>query len=195
MKQYGFYFDQTLCAGCHACQIACKAKNHLQPGSLLRRVRSFETGEFPHPGIYHLSAGCAHCADPACAAACPVGRISKDETNGIVACDPDIPCLGEDCLACVEACPYGHPVYDRLKKEVVKCGLCRDLLQNGEQPACIASCMMRALAWGPVDELKARYGPGLVTALPCLPDGGTGPHLLIRARECAGETSFEEKRM
>jgi len=52
--------------------------------------------------------------------------------------------------------------------------------------------MMRALKFGPIDELKALYGDA-VTALPCFPDGATGPNMLINARECAKEAAFEEK--
>ena len=42
-----------------------------------------------------------------------------------------------------------------------------ELIEKGETPACVASCMMRALKFGPIDELKALYGDA-VTALPCL---------------------------
>ena len=72
MAQYGFYFDQTVCAGCHTCQIACKDKNRLDVGTLYRKVRTFETGEYPNPGIYHLATTCNHCDNPACVAACPL---------------------------------------------------------------------------------------------------------------------------
>ena len=61
MAQYGFYFDQKACAGCHTCQIACKDKNRLEVGELLRKVRTYETGEFPNVGIYHMAESCAHC--------------------------------------------------------------------------------------------------------------------------------------
>ncbi len=44
MAQYGFYFDQTVCAGCHTCQIACKDKNRLEVGTLYRKVITCETG-------------------------------------------------------------------------------------------------------------------------------------------------------
>ena len=70
MAQYGFYFDQTVCAGCHTCQIACKDKNRLDVGCLFRNVKSYETGEFPNPGIYHMSTTCSHCDNPACVSAC-----------------------------------------------------------------------------------------------------------------------------
>ena len=71
--------------------------------------------------------------------------------------------------------------------------MCKDLIDKGEEPACVSSCMMRALKFGPIDELRAQYGSDLVTELPCFPDGETGPNFLIKARNCAKETEFEEK--
>lgn len=193
MAQYGFYFDQTACAGCHTCQIACKDKNRLDVGDLLRTVHSYETGEFPNVGIYHMAKTCAHCDNPACVAACPTKRTLKDEATGIVYHDPNGMCAGEACLRCIEACPYHHPIYLAEQKKVVKCDMCKELIEKGEAPACVSSCMMRALKFGPIDELKALYGEDLVTALPCFPDGATGPNMLIKARACALEAAFEEK--
>ena len=97
MAQYGFYFDQTVCAGCHTCQIACKDKNRLDVGTLYRKVRTFEVGEYPNPGIYHLATTCNHCDNPACVAACPTKRTVKDEETGLVCHDANIKCLGEMC--------------------------------------------------------------------------------------------------
>ena len=193
MKQYGFYLDMTLCVGCRSCQIACKDKNRLNVGQLYRRVRSFESGEFPHPGVFHLSAACHHCEKPACAAACPVGRIVKDEETGLVVCDALVKCLGESCRRCVRACPYGHPVYLPARGEIGKCGGCPEPMREGKPPACVESCMMRALRFGPVDELRAQYGAEAVSALPCLPDGGTGPNFLIRPNRAALAAEYEEK--
>ena len=56
-----------------------------------------------------------------------------------------------------------------------------------------ASSPLRALHFGPVDELRAQYGDDLVSALPCYPDGETGPNFLVKARVCALEDGFEEK--
>lgn len=193
MAQYGFYFDQTVCAGCHTCQIACKDKNRLEVGSLYRQVKTYEVGEYPNPGIYHMAVACNHCDNPACVAACPVGRTLKDEEIGLVYHDANVQCLGEACQRCVEACPYKQPVFVPEKGEVGKCNGCIDLIAKGEAPACVSSCMMRALKFGPIDELKAMYGEDLVSALPCLPDGGTGANILIKANARAAEEDFEEK--
>ena len=193
MAQYGFYFDQTACAGCHTCQIACKDKNRLDVGYLLREVHTYECGEYPNPGYYHLATTCNHCDNPACVDACPTGRTVKDAETGLVYHDPEINCAGAACQLCVEACPYNHPVYIEDLEKVVKCDGCRDLVAKGKQPACVASCMMRALHFGPVDELRAQYGDDLVSALPCYPDGETGPNFLVKARACALEDGVEEK--
>ena len=37
-EKLGFYFDQTLCTGCKACQIACKDKHDTPLGVNWRRV-------------------------------------------------------------------------------------------------------------------------------------------------------------
>ena len=107
--------------------------------------------------------------------------------------DANAMCAGEACLRCVEACPYHHPIYKAEAKKVVKCDMCKDIVAAGGEPACVASCMMRALKFGPVDELKAKYGENVVTALHCFADNGTAPNFLINARECAFNPEFEEK--
>ena len=88
MAQYGFYFDQTACIGCHTCQIACKDKNRLDIGYLFRNVKTYEVGEFPNPAIYHVAESCNHCTNPACVAACPTKRTVQDPETGIVYHDP-----------------------------------------------------------------------------------------------------------
>ena len=58
---------------------------------------------------------------------------------------------------------------------------------------CVASCMMRALKFGPVEELKEKYGADLVTELPCFPDGGTDPNFYINPSRFAQAEDFTEK--
>ena len=73
----GFYFDMTACIGCKTCQIACKDKNDLPLGTLYRNIESYETGEFPKPGAYHLSVSCNHCEKPACVEMCPTKQCTS----------------------------------------------------------------------------------------------------------------------
>jgi len=82
--QLAFYFDQTRCTGCHTCAVACKDWHDL-PAELVqwRRVSTCEEGKFPNVLVRHLSISCAHCASPACAAACPEDAISKRPGDGL----------------------------------------------------------------------------------------------------------------
>ena len=43
-KQLAFTFDQSLCTGCKACQIACKDKHDLPVGVTWRRVAEYSGG-------------------------------------------------------------------------------------------------------------------------------------------------------
>ncbi len=36
--------------------------------------------------------------------------------------------------------------------------MCLDRLERGLKPICVLSCSMRALEFGPIDELRAKYG-------------------------------------
>ncbi|NPV70231.1 MAG: molybdopterin-dependent oxidoreductase [Firmicutes bacterium] len=144
-------FDSSLCIGCKACQIACKDRNNLGVGEFIRRVDTFEGGEYPRPEVYHLSLSCDHCESPACAGACPSGAVSR-RADGAVLIDEAL-CTG--CGACADACPNGGVQVLGGRGKAAKCDLCSDLLAAGEQPACVAACVMRALTFKPVSRPAA----------------------------------------
>ena len=171
----GFYFDQTRCAGCKTCQVACKDKNKLGVGPVLRKVTSFQVGKYPAVKMYHVSASCNHCASPACMAKCPTGAITKAE-DGTVVRNAEA-CIG--CSTCVNACPFGHPQIDEVTGLSVKCDGCIEWR--------VEACPYRALDFGDVDDLRAKYGDGanLVTTLPVIGDDSTGSQTSIRPREVA----------
>jgi anaerobic dimethyl sulfoxide reductase subunit B (iron-sulfur subunit) len=39
-----------------------------------------------------------------------------------------------------------------------KCDFCQDYLAEGKPPACVASCQMRVLHYGDIEELRAAHG-------------------------------------
>lgn len=51
---------------------------------------------------------------------------------------------------------------------MTKCDFCQDLQAQGQNPACVDACVMRALDFGELDELRAKYGD--VQAIAPLPD-------------------------
>lgn len=185
MTQYGFYFDSNKCTGCKTCQVSCKETYKLPIDNLYRRVLNYqggswtlnEAGSYVPEGVfgYFVSAACNHCADPACVANCPVGAMQKDSETGLVWTDHEI-CIG--CRTCEAACPYDAPTFDEGQGYMLKCDGCKGVVADGGTPVCVAACPMRALDFGPIDELRATYGDGNPEVEP-LPFNVTGASLVL----------------
>lgn len=178
MTQYGFLFDQSRCIACHACVVACKQWHDIPPGpTKWMRVYQWEKGGFPDVRLHHLAVPCYHCDRPACVKACPNGAIRKEDKYGAVLVDTTR-CQGT--RKCWLACPYGAPQFDGddpgLKAS--KCNLCIDRLDDGLAPICVLSCPMRALEFGPINELRKKYGS--LRKLEDMPrDSITGPNIVF----------------
>ena len=186
---FGFYFDMTRCVGCRACQVACKDKNNLEIGTVLRFAKTYETGEFPKVDMYSFAGSCNHCENPTCVSACPVGAMYKAE-DGTVLHDAAM-CVG--CQACVKACPYSVPQFVASVKKVTKCDACAALRAKGENPVCVDACPSRALDFGKTEDLIAKYGSDLVKDIAILPDSSiTGSNTLIKAKKAALDANFTE---
>ncbi len=181
--QLGFYFNQELCNGCKACQVACKDKHDTPLGTNWRRVVEYSggtwqvgsDGTFNHDTYtYYTSISCNHCDVPMCVEVCPTTAMTKGE-DGIVHVDQS-KCVG--CRYCEWACSYSAPQFNPETGMMSKCDMCRDYRSQGEEPACVTACPSRALDWGPIDELRAKYGD--VSAVAPLPDPTlTEPNLVI----------------
>ncbi|GAH88748.1 unnamed protein product, partial [marine sediment metagenome] len=120
-------------------------------------VYQWEKGTFPNTRLRILAINCYHCQNPVCIKACPNGAIYKEEKYGAVLVDSD-KCQGS--RKCWLACPYGAPQYegDESGLKMSKCDMCIDRLEQGLTPICVLSCSMRALEFGPLDELERKYG-------------------------------------
>ncbi|MDR0501395.1 MAG: 4Fe-4S dicluster domain-containing protein [Coriobacteriales bacterium] len=194
MKNLGFYYNQSACSGCRTCQIACNDRNRLEPGTLFRKVSSYETGSYPNASIYHYSATCNHCKTPACIANCPTGALRKSPDDGTTQRDDEL-CIG--CGTCVKTCPYGVPALLPTGK-AGSCDACKPFRDAGKKPVCVDACLMRCLDFGDLDELATRYGTTsengeLLSELPLLPSSEeTGPHTLINPKKAALEADFRE---
>jgi len=161
--QVGFYFDQTRCTGCGACQVACKDWHDVPAGpEKWARMLYREKGMFPRIFVSYLPTMCWHCHDPVCVPVCPVKAITKREKDGIVVTDSDV-CVGkESCGAkCLKACPYDAPQFTAPPEaKMRKCNFCLDRWQEGKLPVCVEACPTRALDAGELETLKGRYGNG-----------------------------------
>ena len=182
-KQLAFYIDTSVCTGCKTCQIACKDKNNLPTEISLRRVFQYGGGGWvPKEGTwipnqvfgYTVSISCQHCQEAACVQVCPTTAMHKDE-NGIVSIDGD-KCIG--CRYCEWACPYGAPHFNEVTGTMTKCDMCQDLIAQGQNPACVDACPMRAIQYGELEQLQSQYGE--VDAIEPLPSAEfTKPSLVI----------------
>jgi len=175
MKQMGFYYDPTVCIGCRACQVACKEEHKLPSGDFFRRAEAIETTTDGQNRWCFFSGACNHCTNAACIEACPTGAMYR-AADGTVQHRDDL-CIG--CGRCQSSCPYGAVSLSSITGYAQKCDSCLSRRAAGRNPACVDACPVRALQFGPIDELKAKYGDH-GAALPFLPDPAiTAPNLLI----------------
>jgi carbon-monoxide dehydrogenase iron sulfur subunit len=134
--------DVQECMACRTCEIECalahtksktleEAMNEGQP-----RVNVEAAQEFAVP------MQCRHCEDAPCVKICPTKAIHRKDPLSPVLIEQDR-CIG--CNFCISVCPFGviEPSYDG--QRIIKCDLCFERLETGQEPACVASCPMNAL--------------------------------------------------
>ncbi|EOS49684.1 DMSO/selenate family reductase complex B subunit [Adlercreutzia caecimuris] len=181
--QYGFHFNGRRCTGCKTCVLACKDFHDLPSDIAFRQVYEYGGGTWRRADdgtvtqdtfAYHLSVACNHCGNAACVRVCPTGAMHKDE-RGLVRVDADR-CIG--CGYCALSCPYRAPKVDRVAGRSAKCDGCAERVAEGRQPICVEACPLRALDFGPIDELRAAWGT--VADVPPLPAAtATAPNLVV----------------
>ncbi len=143
MSQLYIQQDPKRCIGCYACEVHCKAKNHLPVGP--RNCRIMPVGPKAVNGLPKMAfvfMPCFHCETPWCTSACPTGAMQRRSKDGIVHVEASL-CVG--CKSCITACPWGVPQWNQESGKVVKCDLCMDRLDRGLDPACVAKCTAHAL--------------------------------------------------
>lgn len=113
----------------------------------------------------HIPRRCMHCQNPPCANLCPFGAANKQE-NGVTRIYDNL-CMGG--AKCRTVCPWLIPqrqsgvglyldLMPRLAGNGVmyKCDRCYQLLDEGEQPACISVCPEDVQTIGPRNEMAIR---------------------------------------
>lgn len=148
-KKYVMLADTTRCINCKACVVACRAEWDTPLGHSRDWVREVEM-ERPggEPSLMLLPGRCQHCDDAPCVEACPSGAAYKRE-DGIVLVDQEL-CSG--CELCVPACPYEARFLNPDTGTVSKCTFCQPRIDQGLPPACVQTCVGRALIFGDAND-------------------------------------------
>jgi len=187
MTQIGYYFNMKACVGCRTCMIACKDKNRLDVGVMFRVVDSYSLGTYPSVKAYHYSSSCNHCQTPLCVVSCAAGAIKKEDDGAVII--DTISCIA--CGECIKACPYSVPKVIDSSGVVSKCDSCVVRREKGENPVCVDACPLRALDFGDLDDLKAKYGKDLVSTIAPLPTSSTLPSILINQKSFATDPGYK----
>jgi carbon-monoxide dehydrogenase iron sulfur subunit len=144
------------CMACKSCELAC-ALAHSTSHTIEEAVT-----EMPRPqrritvegvGAVGVPMQCRHCEEAPCITVCPTTAIHRHATHDPVLVDRER-CIG--CTFCLMACPFGVIDMTRDGKAVVKCDLCIQRTQAGEEPACVASCPTGALQYCELTEMLIR---------------------------------------
>jgi len=151
MTKYAVAVDLTKCMRCYSCFVSCKQENNCDDGIQFTRVYTLGPTiykQYYHkPTMHFFSFLCQHCAEPRCAAVCPVHAITKK--NGVVILDESL-CIG--CQKCIAACPYGVPQFNEDKFVAQKCNLCNHRIEAGLKPSCVKHCLTGARVFGDLDD-------------------------------------------
>ncbi len=168
MKKKMVFVDTSLCTGCRACSVACKAWNELKPEKN-KLITSYQSQDKTTPNTWTYVSfheeyeddkmrwlmfkhQCYHCGDPACMKACPSEAIYQTE-SGYCLVDQD-KCIG--CGYCVQNCPWGVPKIDSTINKAVRCTGCIDRVENGLEPACVYACQPGALSFGDREDMEKK---------------------------------------
>ncbi|XNM46512.1 4Fe-4S dicluster domain-containing protein [Escherichia coli] len=103
-------------------------------------------------------------------------EVMHKREDGFVVVDEDV-CIG--CRYCHMACPYGAPQYNETKGHMTKCDGCYDRVAEGKKPICVEFCPLRALDFGPIDELRKKHGD-LAAVAPLPRAHFTKPNIVIK---------------
>lgn len=149
MKQIYAILDPDVCTGCRTCELACEARTPTSEailGAMLQNPQPpdrvfVEAGYDREKGFFPVPIFCHHCEDAPCMKVCPTDAISKNEEYDAVILDQS-GCIG--CRECMMACPFGALTLEGSGK-IVKCDLCIDRVQVGENPSCVESCPQEIL--------------------------------------------------
>jgi len=118
---------------------------------------------------------CNHCEDAPCEKVCPVEATWRAD-DGTILVDYDR-CIG--CKYCMAACPYEARYVNPITHTADKCTFCYHRVEEGLQPACVATCVSGARVFGDLNDPTSEVHKlvALKNTQVLKPEMGTGPQV------------------
>ncbi len=144
--------DVEKCLACKSCEIAC-AMVHSKSKALEEAI-----AESPKPQRmltveatteFAVPIQCRHCETPLCVEICPTGALRRHDEQQPVVVEQEL-CIG--CKMCTLICPFGILQIGLEERAIIKCDICLERTQAGEEPACVEACPTKALKLVSLDE-------------------------------------------
>jgi len=141
------------CLACKSCEIAC-ALVHSKSKVLEEAV-----AESPKPqrmvtvepaGEFGVPIQCRHCEAAPCVEICPTGAIQRQSEEGPVVVEKEL-CIG--CKLCILICPFGVLRIGSEGRAIIKCDMCLERMEEGQEPACVEACPTKALKLVSLEEV------------------------------------------
>ncbi len=133
------------CLACKSCELACalahsKSKILEEAAAESPRPQRMVTVEAVEE--FAVPIQCRHCEAAPCVEICPTGAIRRQSEDAPVVVDEDL-CIG--CKLCMLICPFGVLQISPQGRAVIKCDMCLERLEKGQEPACVEACPTGAM--------------------------------------------------
>jgi len=133
------------CLACKSCELACAlahSKSKVLEEAVAESPRPQRMVAVEAAGEYGVPIQCRHCEAAPCIEICPTEAIRRESADGPIVVVQDM-CIG--CKLCMLICPFGVLQIGAEGRAIIKCDMCTERLQAGQEPACVEACPTGAL--------------------------------------------------
>jgi len=145
------YMDLNRCIYCRSCEVACEREHD---GHSNMSVVLFDERR-------SVPMNCRHCEKSPCVAVCPTHALNRTDSGRVII--EKMKCIG--CRLCAMGCPFGILELDSLDRVMRKCDRCVHRLEEGQPPACVATCPARALFYDEFEAIMKRVKESAAKAI------------------------------
>lgn len=133
------------CLACRSCEIACAlahSKSKILEEAVAESPRPQRMVTVEAAGEFGVPMQCRHCEAPPCVEICPTGAVQRQSEEGPIVVEKQL-CIG--CKLCILICPFGVLRIGPEGRAIIKCDMCFERIEKGQEPACVEACATKAL--------------------------------------------------